>query len=374
MQMDLINDLNELIKDLNEDQYLATSESPATAEEKICVYEKLLQSWRRMLYSQVGVLKILHVLESHESFATLVDEQRIEEDAQKTLQFLTQEPNSENNPISRQALLLESENLGDQTQQKWKEMEAKRDALLREAQELLNQHSRNSILAGSTDENVTSTEIREQRDRIQKSLETSQAALVDIHKSEITKRMVEIDNEITHLRELNKEHKEWQFKTDELEKTLYEEFGILAKESNGSKSLAENVETWLQEEVDFVASVLQSEVNALALIFTCEVDKDADWWTLNIQPKRGWPAKVLLGLPGAVFKGLSVKFAVDSMMPMDIKLKADLSSIPNEKAAKAQADLAALVDKWRSECYASSQMDIHGIIRIFILHAWSLLR
>lgn len=372
--MDLLNDLNELIRDLSEDQYLATSESPASAEEKINHYESLLQSWRRMLYSQVGILRILHILESHDSYLTLVDEDLIEADAHKTLQFLTQEPNSDsssNNPINRQALLLESEHLGEKTQKEWQELEAKRKALLNEANALLNKYSsRSSVLAKSPEENHISTEIREEREQVQQSLTVAQAELIETHNTQITQRMTRIDSEIPVLRELNNELKMYTARSEELEKILYEDFGILARDSD----CGDNTDTWLQEEADFVASVLQSEVNALALIFTSEVTRNQDDWILTITPKKAWPARVLSGVPGAVFKGLTVQFSLDSMLPIDIKVKADLSSIPADKAAKAQADLAGLVDKWRTECYASPQLDIHHVIRVFIQHAWSLIR
>eukprot|EP01054_Gregarina_sp_Poly1_P003208 Gregarina_sp_Poly_1__3207@NODE_1912_length_3099_cov_79_291227_g1234_i0_p2_GENE_NODE_1912_length_3099_cov_79_291227_g1234_i0NODE_1912_length_3099_cov_79_291227_g1234_i0_p2_ORF_typecomplete_len379_score63_98Ins_P5_2kin/PF06090_12/0_045_NODE_1912_length_3099_cov_79_291227_g1234_i06181754 len=375
--MDFVNDLNDVIRDLSEDQYLATSESPASAEEKINHYECLLHSWRRMLYSQIGVLKILHVLESQEGFASLVDEQLLEADAQKTLYFLTQEPESESQPIERQTLLIESENLGEQIQQKWLEVESKRQKILNTAQDLLHKYSRCSILQQSHDENeAPANEMKIRRDRILKAVEVAQAALIDVHRKEITDRMQALDVQMPILRALNRELKEHEARAEELERILYEEFGILARDDKSGVESTEpskiaSYDTWLQEEMDFVASVLQSETNALSLIFGSEIIRDGDTWQLEIKPKRPWPSQLTMGLPGAVFKGLTVKFQGDSMSPIDIKLKADLSGIPSDHVSRAQTELACIVDKWRKESYDSPYMNLHEILQVFIQHTWS---
>eukprot|EP01056_Protomagalhaensia_sp_Gyna25_P000780 Protomagalhaensia_sp_Gyna_25__779@NODE_1374_length_1895_cov_128_016164_g833_i1_p1_GENE_NODE_1374_length_1895_cov_128_016164_g833_i1NODE_1374_length_1895_cov_128_016164_g833_i1_p1_ORF_typecomplete_len244_score35_31JAKMIP_CC3/PF16034_5/0_045Spc7/PF08317_11/0_19Spc7/PF08317_11/6_9e02_NODE_1374_length_1895_cov_128_016164_g833_i14151146 len=215
----------------------------------------------------------------------------------------------------------------------------------------------------------TPGDIRCNRDRIQQALDAAHQNLIKTHETEIGNRMALMDAMLPELRELKSELRGWKAKSEELEKCLHEQFGILPVEGN-----LEIYDRWLQDEVEYVASILDNETSALSLLFFPTVkQEDSEHWSIDLTPKRDWTKTILLGLPGAEIKSIYIRFKRQSMMPIDIKLKADMSSIDSEKIESAQAELLTLVNEWRAECYVNPDVDPHRVVQWIVQHAWKLL-
>eukprot|EP01053_Blabericola_migrator_P003525 Blabericola_migrator_1__3524@NODE_2045_length_3373_cov_106_102541_g172_i1_p3_GENE_NODE_2045_length_3373_cov_106_102541_g172_i1NODE_2045_length_3373_cov_106_102541_g172_i1_p3_ORF_typecomplete_len306_score73_70DUF1978/PF09321_10/91DUF1978/PF09321_10/1_3e03DUF1978/PF09321_10/0_14Uds1/PF15456_6/2_6e03Uds1/PF15456_6/0_41Atg14/PF10186_9/3Spc7/PF08317_11/9_6Spc7/PF08317_11/2_4SSFA2_C/PF14723_6/26SSFA2_C/PF14723_6/1_3e02Fungal_trans_2/PF11951_8/40_NODE_2045_length_3373_cov_106_102541_g172_i124143331 len=285
---DFLSDLSNLIRELSEEQCLAAAESPATAEEKIDRYEGILRDWRKMLYGQMGVLKTLLVFEAEESYATIVDEQRIENDAQRTLRILSQLSNQDEERLEHEQLLTVSEALGDQIQERWQELERRRLSLLSRANSLMEYYTHNSPVTPLEGGVVTPGDIKLQRKRIQSIIDAAQTSLATTHREEISARMTEMDALMPEVRETKRELMGWETRNAELEKAVYEMFGIVASDIDPKTKMPPPVkDDWLLNEEEYVGTLMQNEIHALSMIFTIDfVREDTEHWMVHVTPVR----------------------------------------------------------------------------------------